>query len=486
MILLKDIANITNVLKWIGDQSVVINALTSDSRKATEGSLFIAIKGTKVDAHDFVSKVVEQGCLAVVVDREMDLPATVTQLVVPNSAKALGELAHAFYGFPSRDLKLVGITGTNGKTTTTTLLHNLYTELGYKAGLLSTVVNKIGTEEIPSTHTTPDPIALNALLADMVAQGCTHCFMEVSSHAVSQYRIAGLEFTGAAFTNITHDHLDYHGTFKAYIEAKKGFFDGLLKTAFALVNVDDKNGRVMVQNTDAKIHTYALRTHADYMGKVLENSFNGLLLTINGTELWSRLIGDFNAYNLTTVFGVADLLGDDRTEILTILSRLESVDGRFQFMQSNSKITAIVDYAHTPDALINVLKTIENIRTRNEQVITVVGCGGDRDSMKRPEMARIACEMSNKVILTSDNPRTEDPLAILAEMEKGVEAQHFMKTLTIADREQAIKTAVSMAQENDIILIAGKGHEKYQEINGVKHPFDDFELVKTYFNKLNK
>lgn len=486
MILLKDIANNTSVSKWIGDQSVSINVLTSDSRKAKEGSLFIAIKGTKVDAHDFVAQVVELGCVAVVVEKEMDLPVTVTQLVVPNSAKALGELAHAFYGFPSRDLKLVGITGTNGKTTTTTLLHNLYTQLGYKAGLLSTVVNKIGTEEIPATHTTPDPIALNALLADMVAQGCTHCFMEVSSHAVSQHRIAGLEFTGAAFTNITHDHLDYHGTFKAYIEAKKGFFDALPKSAFALVNVDDKNGRVMVQNTDAKIQTYALRTHADYMGKVLENSFNGLLLTINGTELWSRLIGDFNAYNLTTVFGVADLLGDDRTEILTILSRLESVDGRFQFMQSNSKITAIVDYAHTPDALINVLKTIENIRTRNEQVITVVGCGGDRDSMKRPEMARIACEMSNKVILTSDNPRTEDPLAILAEMEKGVEAQHFMKTLTIADREQAIKTAVSMAQENDIILIAGKGHEKYQEINGVKHPFDDFELVKTYFNKLNK
>ncbi|MFN5985117.1 MAG: UDP-N-acetylmuramoyl-L-alanyl-D-glutamate--2,6-diaminopimelate ligase [Fluviicola sp.] len=486
MILLKDIANNTRVSKWIGEQSVSINVLTSDSRKATKGSLFIAIKGTKVDAHDFVAQVVEQGCVAVVVEKEMNLPATITQLVVPNSAKALGELAHAFYGFPSRDLKLVGITGTNGKTTTTTLLHNLYTQLGYKAGLLSTVVNKIGTEEIPATHTTPDPIALNALLADMVAQGCTHCFMEVSSHAVSQHRIAGLEFTGAAFTNITHDHLDYHGTFKAYIEAKKGFFDGLSKAAFALVNVDDKNGRVMVQNTDAKIHSYALRTHADYMGKVLENSFNGLLLTINGTELWSRLIGDFNAYNLTTVFGVADLLGDDRTEILTVLSRLESVDGRFQFMQSTSKITAIVDYAHTPDALINVLKTIENIRTRNEQVITVVGCGGDRDSMKRPEMARIACEMSTKVILTSDNPRTEDPLAILAEMEKGVEAQHFMKTLTIADREQAIKTAVSMAQENDIILIAGKGHEKYQEINGVKHPFDDFELVKTYFNKLNK
>lgn len=486
MMLLKDIANNTQVSKWIGDQSVQVNALTSDSRKANEGSLFIAIKGTKVDAHDFISQVVEQGCVAVVVEKEMNLPATVTQLVVPNSAKALGELAHAFYGFPSRDLKLVGITGTNGKTTTTTLLHNLYTQLGYKVGLLSTVVNKIGQEEIPSTHTTPDPIALNALLADMVEQGCTHCFMEVSSHAVSQHRIAGLEFTGAAFTNITHDHLDYHGTFKVYIEAKKGFFDGLSKAAFALVNVDDKNGRVMVQNTHAKVHTYALRTHADYMGKVLENSFNGLLLTINGTELWSRLIGDFNAYNLTTVFGVADLLGDDQTEVLTILSRLESVDGRFQFMQSTSKITAIVDYAHTPDALINVLKTIENIRTRNEQVITVVGCGGDRDSMKRPEMARIACEMSTKVILTSDNPRTEDPLVILADMEKGVEAQHFMKTLTIADREQAIKTAVSMAQENDIILIAGKGHEKYQEINGVKHPFDDFALVKTYFNKLNK
>ncbi len=486
MIQLNNIAKHTIVDQWIGNKNAEISALASDSRKATAGVLFVALKGTKVDAHDFIPQVLAQGCTAIVVERAFDLPENITQLIVPNSAKALGELAHAFYGFPSRDLKLVGITGTNGKTTTATLLHDLYTQLGYKVGLLSTVVNKIGEEEIPSTHTTPNPIVLNALLADMLTQGCTHCFMEVSSHAVSQCRIAGLEFKGAAFTNITHDHLDYHGTFKAYIEAKKGFFDNLSKDAFALVNVDDKNGRVMVQNSVAKIHTYALRSHADYMGKVLENSFNGLLLTINGTELWSRLIGDFNAYNLTTVYGVAELLGDNPIEILTVLSRLESVEGRFQFLQSTSKITAIVDYAHTPDALVNVLKTIENIRTRNEQVITVVGCGGDRDALKRPEMARIACEMSSKVILTSDNPRTEDPNTILSDMEKGVEPQHFMKTITISDREQAIKTAVSMAQANDIILIAGKGHEKYQEINAVKHPFDDFELVKSYFNKLNK
>jgi UDP-N-acetylmuramoyl-L-alanyl-D-glutamate--2,6-diaminopimelate ligase len=310
--------------------------------------------------------------------------------------------------------------------------------------------------------------------------------MEVSSHAVSQHRIAGLEFTGAAFTNITHDHLDYHGTFKAYIEAKKAFFDGLPKTAFALVNVDDKNGMVMVQNTKAAVSTYALKSHADFMVKVLENSFSGLLLTINGIECWTKLIGDFNAYNVATVYGISQLLGNDSTEVLTILSNLDAVEGRFQFTQSTSKITAIVDYAHTPDALENVLKTIENIRTRNEQVITVVGCGGDRDSMKRPEMAKIACEMSNKVILTSDNPRTEDPAQILKDMEAGVEAHQMMKVLTIQDRDQAIKTAVSMSQPNDIILIAGKGHEKYQEINGVKHPFDDFAIVKNYFDKLQK
>lgn len=481
-----EIAVATKVVKWIGPVDCNISAIVSDSRKATDGTCFVAVIGTKVDAHDFIPAVIAQGCKVVVSQKEVSVPSDVTLLLVEDSALALGELAHAFFDYPSREITLVGITGTNGKTTTTTLLHRLYTNLGYKVGLLSTVVNLIGDEAIPSTHTTPDPIALNALLADMVEQGCSHCFMEVSSHAIAQHRIAGLEFKGGAFTNITHDHLDYHGTFKAYIEAKKAFFDGLSKEAFALTNADDKNGMVMLQNTAAKKVTYAMRSHADFMVKVLENSFTGLLLTINNVELWSRLIGDFNAYNLTTVFAISQLLGDDATEVLTVLSRLESVEGRFQFTQSKGKITAIVDYAHTPDALENVLRTIENIRTRNEQVITVVGCGGDRDALKRPEMASIACEKSDKVILTSDNPRTEDPQAILSQMEAGVGPHQSMKVLSILDREQAIKTAVALAQPNDIILIAGKGHEKYQEINGVKHHFDDYELVVNYFEKLNK
>ncbi len=486
MIRLDDIAQHTQLTSWNGPKDAAVSSIVFDSRKATEGTLFVAVKGTRADGHDFISQVVGQGCTAIVTERLIDVPETVTQIVVENSSKALGELAHAFYGFPSREITLVGITGTNGKTTCTTLLHKLYTNLGFKTGLLSTVVNLIGEEPVPATHTTPDPVALNALLADMVSQGCSHCFMEVSSHAVDQHRIAGLEFAGGAFTNITHDHLDYHKTFKAYIAAKQAFFDHLPKTSFALTNADDRNGMIMVQNTKAQVATYALKSHANFMIKVLENSFGGLVLTINGTEVWTRLIGDFNAYNLGVVFGISQLLGEDATEVLTILSRLESVDGRFQFMQSTGGITAIVDYAHTPDALLNVLKTIENLRTRNEQVITVVGCGGDRDALKRPEMAKIACELSDKVILTSDNPRTEDPDAILADMEKGVEAQHFMKVLIIRDRDQAIKTAVSLAAPKDIILVAGKGHEKYQEINGVKHPFDDFQLVGEYFNKMQK
>lgn len=483
---LHELAKATQVTQWNGPAEVSVSALVSDSRKATSGTLFIAVKGTQVDAHNFIPQVIENGCTAIVAEHEVEVPAHVTVLIVPNSAVALGELAHAFYDYPSHSLELVGITGTNGKTTTTTLLHDLYTELGYKVGLLSTVVNLIGKEVIPSTHTTPDPISLNALLADMVAQGCSHCFMEVSSHAVSQHRIAGLTFKGGAFTNITHDHLDYHGTFKEYIKAKKAFFDELEKGAFALVNSDDKNGMVMVQNTKAKVSTFALKTHADFKVKVLENSFSGLLLTVNGIELWTRLIGDFNAYNIATVYGISQLLGSDSTEVLTVLSKLEAVDGRFQFTKSALDITAVVDYAHTPDALENVLKTIENIRTRNEQVITVVGCGGDRDALKRPEMARIACELSDKVILTSDNPRTEDPTGILKQMEAGVGAHQTMKVLSILDRDQAIKTAVSLAQPKDIILIAGKGHEKYQEIKGVKHPFDDFDVVKNYFIKLKK
>jgi UDP-N-acetylmuramoyl-L-alanyl-D-glutamate--2,6-diaminopimelate ligase len=359
-------------------------------------------------------------------------------------------------------------------------------KLGYKSGLLSTVVNKIGSRDIPSTHTTPDPVALNELLNEMVEEGCTHCFMEVSSHAIHQHRISGLVFAGGVFTNITHDHLDYHATFKEYIRVKKSFFDELPSSAFALSNGDDKNGMVMMQNTKASKHTFALKSPADFKVKVLENQFSGLVLNLCGTEVWSKLIGDFNAYNLVTVYAVSELLGEEKLEVLTVLSALESVDGRFQYTTSNGGITAIVDYAHTPDALENVLKTISSIRTRNEDVYTVVGCGGDRDKLKRPTMAAIACELSDKVIITSDNPRSEDPNTIIEEMMAGVEGQHFKKTLSIVDREQAIKTAVSMAQKGDIILIAGKGHEKYQDIKGVKHHFDDMELVTELFNKLEK
>ncbi len=480
----KELIASLSAVQVIGNLDATVRALTSDSRKAGADVLFAALKGTKVDGHDFVAQVAATGCEVVLVERPMDLPASVTQIVVADTAEALGFVAHAFYNHPSTQLTLVGVTGTNGKTTTTTLLFNLYRKLGYHVGLISTVVNRIGDEVIPSTHTTPDPIALNHLLAQMVESGCSYCFMEVSSHAVVQHRIAGLQFKGAAFTNITHDHLDYHGTFKEYIKAKKGFFDGLSKDAFALVNVDDKNGLIMTQNTAAKVSTYALKTAADFKVKVLENSFTGLLLTINGTELWSRLIGDFNAYNLALVYGVSQLLGSDSTEVLTVLSQLESVDGRFEFIRHNN-ITSIVDYAHTPDALENVLTTIQTLRTRNESVITVVGCGGDRDAMKRPEMARIACDLSDKVILTSDNPRTEDPQAIINDMEKGVEAHQTRKVLSILDRKQAIKTAVSFAQPGDIILVAGKGHEKYQEINGVRHDFDDLAILNEFFNQLN-
>lgn len=383
-------------------------------------------------------------------------------------------------------MKLIGVTGTNGKTTISTLLFNLYSELGYQCGLISTVVNKIIDREIPTKHTTPNPITLNALLREMVDEGVSHCFMEVSSHAIHQDRIGGLVFAGGAFTNISHDHLDYHKTFKEYINVKKAFFDALPSHAFALTNLDDKNGEVMLQNTKAKKRSYAMKSMADYKVKVLENQFSGLVLSINGTELWTKLIGDFNAYNMLCVYGISQELGEDSTEVLTVLSQLNPVDGRFQFVRSNSGITAIVDYAHTPDALKNVLKTIENIRTKNETVFTVVGCGGDRDRSKRPEMASIACNHSDKVILTSDNPRTEDPNTIIDEMMTGVDGANFKKTLAITDRAQAIKTAISMAEKDDIILVAGKGHEKYQEINGVRYDFDDLAIVKELFEKLEK
>lgn len=481
---IRDIVYGISLKKVVGSMDATVDVLTLDSRKAVAGSLFFAVSGTRFDGHDFISAVIEQGCKIIIAEKEISVPEGVTLIITDNSHKAAGIVASNFYGEPSKQLKLVGITGTNGKTTTTTLLYNLFSKLGYKTGLLSTVVNKIGEETIPSTHTTPDPIALNALLAKMVEENCEYCFMEVSSHAIHQHRIAGLEFAGGVFTNITHDHLDYHNTFKEYLNVKKKFFDDLPASAFALTNVDDKNGRVMVQNTRAKIATYAMKSPADYKVKVLENQFSGLVLTINGKEVWSRLIGDFNAYNLLTAFAVSTLLGEDEDEVLTVLSALESVEGRFQYFISENGVVAIIDYAHTPDALENVLKTIANVRTKNETLYTIIGCGGDRDKTKRPEMARIACELSDKVILTSDNPRSEDPNQIIEEMNAGVPGHHFKKTLSVTDRKQAIKTAISMAEKGDIILIAGKGHEKYQEINGVKHDFDDRQIAYELFKQM--
>ncbi len=482
----KDILYGVHLLSVKGSTLVEVDHLTFDSRTAREGSLFFAIKGAVSDGHDFIPQVIENGCQMIIAEADFDAPENVNVILVDSSANALSIVAHNFYGEPSRYLKLIGITGTNGKTTIATLLYNLYTGLGYQTGLISTVVNRICEREIPATHTTPNPIALNELLAEMVEEGVSHCFMEVSSHAIHQQRIGGLMFAGAAFTNITHDHLDYHKTFKEYINVKKAFFDGLPREAFALTNSDDKNGMVMLQNTKAKQRTYSMKSMSDYKVRVLENQFSGLVVTIDGMELWTRLIGDFNAYNLLCVYAIAIELGEDQTEVLTELSKLNSVEGRFQYVRSTTGITAIVDYAHTPDALQNVLKTIENIRTRNETVFTVVGCGGDRDKTKRPAMAGIACELSDQVIFTADNPRSEDPNTIIEEMMAGVDGTQFRKTLSIVDRAQAIKTAVAMAQPDDIILIAGKGHEKYQDIKGVKHDFDDLQTVVELFTKLNK
>ena len=483
---LNDILVNCNITSARGDLDKTIQAIVFDSRKATSDSVFVAIRGVQTDGHSFIASVIESGCTVIISEEAIEVPANCTLIVTPNTSETLAVMATNFYEHPSKKLNLIGITGTNGKTTSTTLLFNLYKKLGFHCGLLSTVVNKIGDRAIASTHTTPDPVSLNQLLAEMVEDGCSHCFMEVSSHAIHQHRITGLEFKGGVFTNITHDHLDYHKTFAEYIHVKKSFFDHLSKDAFALTNSDDKNGSVMLQNTSASKHTYALKTPSEFKGKVIENQFSGLVLTLNGHEVWTRLIGDFNAYNLLAVYGVSQLLGEDSLEVITALSSLESVEGRFQYVQSEGGITAIVDYAHTPDALENVLKTIQNIRTKNEQVITVVGCGGDRDKAKRPVMAAIACEKSDKVILTADNPRSEDPAVIIEEMQTGVEGQHFKKTLDILDRTQAIKTAISMAEKGDIILIAGKGHEKYQEIKGIKHPFDDLQITIDLFNKLEK
>ena len=469
-----------------GNLAMEISSLTFDSRSANEGSLFIAIVGTLNDGHQFIQSAYELGCRDFVVEKSVSLPSDATIILVSKTDTALAELACAFYGNPSQELKLVGITGTNGKTTTTTLLYDLFMSLGHTSGLISTVVNKIGSKTSPSTHTTPDPIRLNALLREMVEQGCTYCFMEVSSHAIHQQRIHGISYTGAVFTNITHDHLDYHKTFAEYIRVKKQFFDGLKANSFSLINGDDRNGSVMLQNTKAEKRSFALKTPADFKGKVLENEISGLTLTINGVELCSRLVGEFNALNLLAVYGVSTLLGLDSFDVLRGMSNLGSVEGRFQYLRSQGGITAIIDYAHTPDALENVLNTIAAIRKEGQKVISVVGCGGDRDREKRPVMASIAAKKSQQVILTSDNPRTEDPQSILKDMEAGLSTDGSQNALTIVDRAQAIKTAIMLAQAGDIVLIAGKGHEKYQEINGVKYDFDDFKLTEEFFNHLKK
>ena len=449
--------------------------------------VFVAIKGTLSDGHQFIDKALQQGAIAVVCEEFPSVIVNgVTYIKVKDSNEALAFLAANFYDNPSEKLRLVGVTGTNGKTTIASLLYQLFKNAGCKVGLLSTVKIMVDQQEFKATHTTPDSLTINRYLDLMVQVGCEFCFMEVSSHGVHQKRTEALHFEGGVFTNLSHDHLDYHNTFAEYRDVKKSFFDSLSKSAFALTNADDKNGVVMLQNTKAKKLTYALKSYADYKAQILENQLSGLLLKINDNEVWVKLIGSFNAYNLLAIYGVAIELGIEKMEALRLLSELESVSGRFQFIVSDLKITAIVDYAHTPDALENVLNTIEDIRTKNEQLITVVGCGGDRDKTKRPIMANIASAMSDKAIFTSDNPRTENPETIIEEMEKGVEPQNFKKTVSILDRKQAIKTACQLANPNDIILIAGKGHETYQEINGVRHDFDDLKIVTELLKQLNK
>ncbi len=476
---LKQLLAAINTIDTHGDTAIEINKIEFDSRKITTGDLFVAIKGVQVDGHKFIEKAVNNGAKAILYQESPDqFLDGITYLKVQNSPDSLGRLASTFFGHPSRSLQLVGITGTNGKTTIATLLFDLFSELGYKCGLLSTNVNRIGTEILTTKYTTPDAITLNDLLSKMVEAGCDYAFMEVSSHAVHQRRIAGLHFTGGVFTNMSHDHLLYHKTFDAYIKAKKAFFDELPAVAFALVNIDDKRGTVMVQNTKAKVYTYSLKRVADFKGKVLENSISGLYLEMNGTSIFSQLVGHYNAYNLLAVYGTSMLLEADAYEVLTKLSSLQAPEGRFQsIVGPESKITAIVDYAHTPDALENVLKTIAQVRNSTARVITVVGCGGDRDREKRPTMAKVACDWSNQVILTSDNPRSEDPHSIIEEMEKGIPAVAVRKVLSITDRREAIRTACRIANAGDIILVAGKGHEKYQEIDGVRFPFDDREIL---------
>lgn len=484
---LKDILYKVPLLSSAGSTEIEVKSLAFDSRKVEAGTVFIATVGTQSNGHDFIEQAIERGATGIICEQLPNtINANITYVEVKNSSEALGIMAANFYNNPSEKLKLVGITGTNGKTTCVTLLFQLFRKLGYNVGLLSTVVNKINDEVIVATHTTPDALQINELLAKMLAKGCTHCFMEASSHAIVQHRVAGLSFNGAIFTNLSHEHLDYHKTFDEYIKAKKMLFDGLPSTAFALVNADDKRGLVMVQNTKAAKYKYALKSMADFKAKILSNTLNGLELDIAGHNVWFKLIGDFNAYNLMAVYGAAILLEESSEEVLRALSEVNSAPGRFEQVITNTGITAIVDYAHTPDALENVLATIKVFRTGNEKVITVVGCGGNRDTTKRPEMAKIACNLSDKVVLTSDNPRFEEPGAIIEDMQKGVSPTNYKKTIVMADRKEAIKTACSMAEPKDIILVAGKGHETYQEIKGEKFPFDDKEVLKEMLNLIHK
>jgi UDP-N-acetylmuramoyl-L-alanyl-D-glutamate--2,6-diaminopimelate ligase len=477
-----------NIHSVVGTTAVDINDLQIDSRKVKQGSCFIAVRGTVSDGHDFIDTAINNGAVAIVCEKIPEIiNENIHYTVVENSAKAAAIMAHNFYGRVTEKITLVGVTGTNGKTTIATLLFKLFTSLGYKCGLISTVQNQLGDKVLPSTHTTPDPLSLNQLLANMYEQNCTHVFMEVSSHALHQHRVEDLQFTGGIFSNITHDHLDYHKTFDEYIRVKKSFFDSLPSASFALSNADDKRGSIMLQNTKAKKYLYSLKTIADFKGRIIEDSLLGLELMIDDVEVHFRLIGTFNAYNLLAVYGAAICLGEDKQKVLQILSNTSGAEGRFDYMVSpKEKIVGIVDYAHTPDALLNVLATIKNLRHGEEKIITVVGCGGNRDRTKRPEMAEVACEYSDRIILTSDNPRNEEPEAIIKEMETGVPITARRKSISITDRKEAIKTAVTLADKEDIILVAGKGHEKYQEIKGVKNHFDDKEVLTEMFQLMDK
>ena len=487
MILLKDILYRVTLESVVGNTAIAITDVHFDSRKASLNDVFVAIRGTQSDGHDYIEKAVAQGALAIVCEEmPQQIVNGITYVKVADTSSALATIASNYYGNPSANLKLIGITGTNGKTTIASLLYQLFKKAGYKTGLLSTVKIMVDATEHKATHTTPDSLTINKYLAEMSAAGVEYCFMEVSSHGIHQKRTEGLHFEGGIFTNLSHDHLDYHETFAEYRDVKKKFFDELPKTAFALVNNDDKNGPVMVQNTKAKRVTYALKSYADYRAQILENQLSGLLLKVQDQEVWVKLIGSFNAYNLLAIFATAELLGLDQMEALQLLSELESVSGRFQYFISEGNVTAIVDYAHTPDALKNVLETINDIRTKNEELITVIGAGGDRDTTKRPKMGNIASALSTKAIITSDNPRSENPEAIIEQIEAGVEPIHYKRILSITDRKQAIKTACQLANAGDIILIAGKGHETYQEINGERFDFDDYKIVQETLKQLNK